>query len=77
MSNIDNWIDFPTETGYWWRRVGKGKPLFYIVVNKPLANGDDYIMAIRPEKESYIVLDAVCRGVLWQKVKPYTLKGGN
>ena len=66
----NRWVDYPTETGWWWCKKKNHLPeMCRIVVKK--TSGDDIVLAIYPERECYLYLDTVKPKIVWQKVKRY------
>ena len=63
------WIDYPTDTGWWWRKQANKKPELCCVTTKGTSN-DDIHIAIFPEKESYIYLE-ILPDVYWQQMKSF------
>ena len=64
------WIDYPTETGWWWsKKKGENPEMCCIVAKK--TSEEDVVIAIYPERECKLYLDAIYPDIVWQKVKRY------
>ena len=64
------WIDYPTETGWWWsKRKGKNPEMCCIVAKK--TSKKDVVIAIYPERDCKLYLETIYPDIVWQKVKRY------
>jgi len=68
---MEGWIDYPTETGWWWSRKTNEKPEMCCIVNKPYISGDQCAIALFPEAGYKRYLDAIYPNITYQKVKPF------
>jgi len=59
------WIDFPTETGWWWSKDDGEKPCICYITNK-----DTQIVAMFPNSYKKRYLDRVLPHIKYQKVLP-------
>ena len=66
------WIDYPTETGWWWSKKKGYDPEMCLIVAKE-TYGDDIVIAIYPEREVKRYLDIVNTDIVWQQVKQYVV----